>query len=183
MALTRARVISSTPGFRQHIEHVIRDVLTRPRDMELIASDVLEMRSAIAAEKGDGDIWDLKYAAGGIVDLEFLAQYLQLVHAAKYPDILSVNTLQVYDHAVRLGLLPSSDADVLRPAGRLYQDLTQVLRLCVTDKFKPDTAGDDLLRVLTRAADAPDFSALEARLRETQIDVRGIFLKLMQVRS
>jgi glutamate-ammonia-ligase adenylyltransferase len=183
MALTRARVISSTPGFRQHIEHVIRDVLTRPRDMELIASDVLEMRSAIAAEKGDGDIWDIKYAAGGIVDLEFLAQYLQLVHAAKYADILSVNTLQVYDNAVRLGLLPSSDADILRQAGRLYQDLTQVLRLCVVDKFKPDTAGDDLLRVLTRAADAPDFSALEARLRETQIDVRGIFSKLMQVRS
>jgi glutamate-ammonia-ligase adenylyltransferase len=182
MALTRARVISAAPAFRARIETIIRDVLMRPRDVEIIANDVLEMRRAVAEEKGETDIWDLKYAAGGIVDLEFLAQYLQLIHAAKYPDILSVNTLQVYDNAVRLGLIRSSVADVLRPAARVYQDLTQVLRLCVVDKFKPDTAGDDLLRVLTRAADAPDFSALEARVRETQSDVREIFLELMQAR-
>ena len=59
----------------------------------MIASDVAEMRRAIALEKGEDDIWDLKYAAGGMVDIEFIAQYLQLVHAAEHPEILSVNTL------------------------------------------------------------------------------------------
>ena len=49
----------------------------------LIAGDVVEMRAAIATEKGDGERWDLKYAAGGLIDLEFIAQYLQLVHAAR----------------------------------------------------------------------------------------------------
>ncbi|MBX9709628.1 MAG: bifunctional [glutamine synthetase] adenylyltransferase/[glutamine synthetase]-adenylyl-L-tyrosine phosphorylase, partial [Xanthobacteraceae bacterium] len=180
MALTRARVISSSPGFAQHIEFILRDVLTRHRDKVIIANDVLEMRRAIADEKGDADIWDLKYASGGIIDIEFLTQYLQLVHAASMPDILSVNTLQVIDNAVRLGVLPSPDADVLRPAARLFHDLTQILRLCVTGTFKPEIAGDDLLRVMTRAADAPDFSALEARLREIQTDVRGIFLKVLE---
>ena len=47
-----------------------------------IAADVVEMRAAIAKEKGDADPWDLKYAAGALVDIEFIAQYLQLVHAA-----------------------------------------------------------------------------------------------------
>ncbi|MBY0382547.1 MAG: bifunctional [glutamine synthetase] adenylyltransferase/[glutamine synthetase]-adenylyl-L-tyrosine phosphorylase [Xanthobacteraceae bacterium] len=182
MALTRARVISGNEGLSGQIEATIRRVLTRKRDIDIIANDVLEMRTAVAAEKGDGNLWDIKYVAGGIVDLEFLAQYLQLVHSAKYPAILSVNTLQVFDNAVKLGLLSSSDSDVLRPAARLYQHLTQVLRLCVTDTFKPDTAGVDLLHILTRAADAPDFSALEARLKETQSDVRELFLKLMQAR-
>jgi len=182
MALTRARVISANAELRARIESTIRRILMRRRDIDITANDVLEMREAVAAEKGDGDLWDLKYVRGGIVDLEFLAQYLQLIHTAEYPGILSVNTLQVYDNAVKLGLLSTSDADILRPAVRLYQNLTQVLRLCVTDTLKPDTAGDDLLRVLTRAADAPDFSALEARLKETQCDVREIFLKLMQAR-
>ena len=50
---------------------------------KLIAGDVVEMRAAIAKEKGDRDRWDLKYAAGGLVDLEFIAQYLQLVHAQR----------------------------------------------------------------------------------------------------
>src|SRR5947209_4874628 len=52
MALTRARVISSTPGFGARIEQIIRETLTRPRNSELISNDVLEMRRAIAAEKG-----------------------------------------------------------------------------------------------------------------------------------
>ena len=182
MALTRARVISGPTDFQKQIEELIARVLMRPRDIDIIANDVLEMRKAVADEKGENDIWDLKYAAGGIVDIEFLAQYLQLIHAAEKPGILNVNTMRVYDNAVKLGVLASSDAEILRPAARLYQNLTQVLRLCVSEKFKPDTAGEDLLRVMTRAADAPDFSAVEARLRETQAEVREIFLKLMQAR-
>jgi glutamate-ammonia-ligase adenylyltransferase len=182
MALTRARAISAPPDFQKQIEELIARVLMRPRDIDIIANDVLEMRKAVADEKGENDIWDLKYAAGGIVDIEFLAQYLQLIHAAEKPGILNVNTMQVYNNAVKLGVLASSDAEILRPAARLYQNLTQVLRLCVSEKFKPDTAGEDLLRVMTRAADAPDFSAVEARLRETQAEVREIFLKLMQAR-
>ena len=41
------------------------------------------------------------------------------------------------------------------------------------------TAGQDLLRVLVRAGDAPDFSSLEARLRETQAEVRALFNRLI----
>jgi glutamate-ammonia-ligase adenylyltransferase len=182
MALTRARVISATPAFRSKIEAVIRDVLTRRRETGIIASDVLEMRRAIAEEKGEDDIWDLKNAAGGMVDIEFIAQYLQLVHAADKPDILNVSTVQVLENAARLGVLPQSDADILRAASRLYHDLTQIIRLCVIGKFKPETAGEDLLRVLTRAGDAPDFSSLEARVRETQSGVREVFLALLEGR-
>jgi glutamate-ammonia-ligase adenylyltransferase len=179
MALTRARVISASPAFRARIEAVIREVLTRKRETGIIANDVLEMRRAIAEERGEDDIWDLKNAAGGMIDIEFVAQYLQLIHAADKPDILNVSTVQVLDNAARLGVLPQSDADTLRAASRLYHDLTQILRLCVTGKFKPETAGEDLLRILTRAGDAPDFSALEARVRETQSEVREVFLALL----
>jgi glutamate-ammonia-ligase adenylyltransferase len=175
MALTRARVISASPGFSARIEKVIRDALTRPREPFGVAADVADMRRAIAQEKGEDDPWELKHAAGGIVDIDFIAQYLQLVHASDKPDILSVNTLDVIDHAARLGVMPHAEAEVLRAAGRLYHDLTQILRLCVSDKFDPKTAGDDLLRIMARAGDAPDFSALQAQIRETQAEVRRVF--------
>ncbi|WP_029082345.1 bifunctional [glutamine synthetase] adenylyltransferase/[glutamine synthetase]-adenylyl-L-tyrosine phosphorylase [Bradyrhizobium sp. th.b2] len=175
MALTRARVISSSPAFREQIEAIIRRVLTRPRDAASTAADVADMRRAIALEKGEDDVWDLKLAAGGLVDIDFIAQYLQLAHASVKPEILSVSTLQVLEHAARLGLLGQSEAEILRSAARLYHDLTQILRLCVTGKFNPETAGEDLRRVMARAGDAPDFSALEARLRETQSEVRRVF--------
>jgi len=183
MALTRARVISASAEFRAQIEQIIRNVLTRPRDVRIIASDVAEMRRAIAQEKGESDIWDLKYAAGGMVDIEFIAQYLQLVHAAKTPEILNVSTVQVLENAARLGILPTSTMEVLRPAARLYHDLTQILRLCVNSKFDPSTAGEDLLRIMTRAGDAPDFSALEARVRDIQAEVRSVFLALVEEKA
>lgn len=179
MALTRARVISGPPDLADEIETIIRNVLTRPRERELIANDVLEMRQAIADEKGEADIWDLKYAAGGMIDIEFIAQFLQLVHAPAHPDILDKSTLQVLDKAARLGLLTQGDADVLRPATRLYQDLGQILRLCLSEKFRPETAGADLTSLLARAADEPDFSTLEARVKDTQAEVRRIFAKVL----
>src|ERR1700722_3060379 len=179
LALTRARVISSSPEFRKQIETIIRAVLTRPRDAAGVATDVADMRRAVAQEKGEDDVWDLKYAAGGMVDIDFIAQYLQLVHAADKPDILDVNTLHVLDNPPRLGVLPQSAAEILRSATRLYHDLTQILRLCVSDKFTPETAGEDLLRVLARAGDAPDFSSLEARGQETQTEVRRVFEALL----
>ncbi len=180
MALTRARVVSATPDFRLRIENVIREVLTRHRDAPVIATDVADMRRAIAQEKGEDDLWDLKYAAGGMVDIDFIAQYLQLVHAHARPDILDVSTSQVLENAARVGVLPQWATQVLRPAARLYQDLTQILRLCVTERFRPEAAGDDLLRVLARAGDAPDFSALEARVKETQVEVRRVFNAMME---
>jgi [glutamine synthetase] adenylyltransferase / [glutamine synthetase]-adenylyl-L-tyrosine phosphorylase len=183
MALTRARVISGSPAFRDRIETTIREVLTRPRDTAGVAIDVADMRRAIALEKGENDLWDLKYVAGGLVDIDFIAQYLQLVHAADKPDILSVNTMQVIDNAARLGVLPAASAEILRSAALLYHDLTQILRLCVDEKFNPETAGEDLLRIMARAGDAPDFSSLQARVKETQTEVRRVFRAVVEERG
>jgi glutamate-ammonia-ligase adenylyltransferase len=179
MALTRARVVSASPGFGARVEQIIRNVLQRPRDAELIAGDVVEMRSAIAKEKGDRECWDLKYAAGGLVDIEFIAQYLQLVHAHELPDILDTSTARVLDKAWTLHVLAVEDAEVLRPAVRLYQDLTQILRLCLPGPFDAKTAGAGLLRLLARAADVPDFAALDATLIETQAKVRASFVRIL----
>jgi glutamate-ammonia-ligase adenylyltransferase len=179
MALTRARVVSASSAFGARVERVISDILRRPRDGELIAGDVVEMRGAIAKEKGDRERWDLKYAAGGLIDLEFIAQYLQLVHAYRLPDILDTSTARVLDKAWRLRVLAVEDAEVLRPAVQLYQDLTQILRLCLAGPFDQKTAGAGLLRLLARAADVPDFTTLDATLIETQTKVRESFVRIL----
>ncbi len=179
MALTRARVISGSDGFTQRIETLIRGVLRRSRDPVHTATDVVEMRRAIAAERSDKERWNLKDAAGGLIDIEFVAQYLQLVHGAGNPEMLDASTVRVLDKAARLGVLAPAHADVLRPAARLYHDLTQVLRLCVTGPFDPKTAGPGLLRLLARAADLPDFATLDAHLIETQARVRRSFERII----
>jgi glutamate-ammonia-ligase adenylyltransferase len=179
MALTRARVVSASPAFKARVEAAIAEILRRPRNAALIAGDVVEMRGAIAKEKGDSERWDLKYAAGGLVDLEFIAQYLQLVHAQRLPDILDTSTARVLDKAWQLGVLPVEDAEVLRRAAQFFQDLTQVLRLCLPGAFDVKTAGPGLLRLLARAADVPNFATLDATLIETQAKVRTCFVRIL----
>jgi [glutamine synthetase] adenylyltransferase / [glutamine synthetase]-adenylyl-L-tyrosine phosphorylase len=178
MALTRARVVSGAPALAARVTAVIRDVLRRPRRPEM-ARDVVAMRRAIAKEKGDADRWDLKYAAGGLIDLEFIAQYLQLAHGATASEIFDTATASVFDKAARAGILSAEDADVLRPAARLFQDLGQILRLCVVPPFEPENAGRVLKELLTRAADVPDFATLEAYLAEMQEKVRRCFVRIV----
>jgi len=179
MALTRARVVSASTAFKLRIQSVIQDILRRPRDAELTAGDVVEMRAAIAKEKGDSERWDLKYVAGGLIDIEFIAQYLQLIHAHRLPGILDTSTARVLDKARSLRVLATEDAEILRPAVQLYHDLTQILRLCLPGKFDPKTAGAGLLRLLARAADVPDFATLDATLVEMQIKVRESFVRIL----
>jgi [glutamine synthetase] adenylyltransferase / [glutamine synthetase]-adenylyl-L-tyrosine phosphorylase len=179
MALTRARVVSGTPDFSARVEAVIREVLCRPRDLPTIAGDVVDMRGALAKEKGDADPWDLKHAAGGLIDIEFIAQYLQLVHAAELPEILDTSTARTLEKADRLGVLAPQDAAVLRPAVRLFHDLTQILRLCLPASFDPQAASPGILALLARAADLPDFPTLSAHLTDTQRAVRASFIRIL----
>ncbi len=155
-------------------------MLCRPRNVASVAGDVVEIRRAIALEKGDASRWDLKYVAGGLIDIEFIAQYLQLVRAASMPDILDTSTARVLDKAWRLGLLPTEHAEVLRPAVRLYHNLTQILRLCLPGDFDRKTAAPGLCGLLARAADVPDFASLDAFIAETEAKVRKSFERILE---
>jgi [glutamine synthetase] adenylyltransferase / [glutamine synthetase]-adenylyl-L-tyrosine phosphorylase len=180
MALTRARVVSASPAFTTQIEKLIRGVLCESRDAEDVAADIVEMRRAVATERGDSDRWNLKDAAGGLLDVEFLAQYLQLVHAKNHPEILQTGTIHALEKASALDLLAADDAELLLAAARLYLDLTQILRLCVSDEFDPSKSGAGLLRLLARAADLPDFMKLEQYLIDTQKRVRACCERILK---
>jgi glutamate-ammonia-ligase adenylyltransferase len=179
MALTRARVVSGSPGFSARVQEVIRAVLCRRRDPLMIAADAREMRKAIAIEKGDQERWHLKYVAGGLIDIEFITQYLQLVHAWHVPELLDSCTARALDKAARFGLIDAPAAETLRPAVRLYDDLTQILRLCLPGSFDPSAATPGITALLARAADVPDLTTLEAFLAETQAKVRATFNRII----
>ncbi|MFN3854465.1 MAG: bifunctional [glutamine synthetase] adenylyltransferase/[glutamine synthetase]-adenylyl-L-tyrosine phosphorylase [Phreatobacter sp.] len=179
MALTRARVISASPGFAGEVDRAIRQVLMMKRPAAATLADIVDMRRAIAEDKGEDDRWDLKYARGGLIDIEFVAQALQLVHAHRHPDILDTNTARVLDKAAAAEFLTPADGDTLRAACRLYQRLTQIIRLCLVDGFDPETAAPGLRQLLARAGELPDFATLDAHLVEVQRSVREVFERVV----
>jgi [glutamine synthetase] adenylyltransferase / [glutamine synthetase]-adenylyl-L-tyrosine phosphorylase len=179
LAVTRARVISGPPALRKAVEGAIQRVLTLPRDRAKIAADVRDMRARIEKEKGTKDLWDLKQVRGGLVDLEFIAQYLQLVSASSHSGILSTHTITALTNLQRAGLLSADAADVLLPAARLFNNLTQVLRLCLDGPFIPEKASHGLKALLARAGEAADFARLEADLMQRQAEVAKLFNDLV----
>jgi glutamate-ammonia-ligase adenylyltransferase len=179
LALTRARVVSGPPPLRAAVEQAIRKALTRKREPAKIAADVRDMRARIEKEKGTEDIWDLKQVGGGLVDLEFIVQYLQLVHAHERPEILGTNTISALVNLGGAGLLPTRAVEALLAAARLYHNLTQVLRLCLDGPFVPAQAAEGLRTLLARAGEAPDFAHLEADLTTRQAEVAKLFSELI----
>ena len=93
LALTRARVIAGPPALRARVEAAIRASLTAPRDTAKTLADVADMRARLDSERPAKSPWDLKEAKGGLFDVEFIVQGLQLIHAATHAEVLNVNTL------------------------------------------------------------------------------------------
>ncbi|SHE60399.1 glutamate-ammonia-ligase adenylyltransferase [Kaistia soli DSM 19436] len=179
MALTRARPIAGDASLMAEASAVVADVLAGPRVAKKIAADVLDMRALLEAEKPAEGPWDLKQAPGGLIDIEFIAQYLQLAHGAAHPAILDTETETVLAAASRAGVLPPAEAEVLLPALRLLQRLTQILRLSVGGAFSADEVPKGLLTLLARASELPDFATLDAHLRATEADVRAAFVRII----
>ena len=179
MALTRARVVSGPAHLRSAVEKAIRETLLRPRDPAKTTADVREMRTMIEKEKGTADPWDLKQVRGGLVDIEFIAQGLQLIAAARHPDVLSQNTEQALRNLAAAGVLDADAADRLIPAVHLVNDLTQVLRLCLDGPFDPANAPNGLKVLLTRAGELPEFGHLEAALSQSLADVALLFDRIV----
>ncbi|MEQ1696643.1 MAG: bifunctional [glutamine synthetase] adenylyltransferase/[glutamine synthetase]-adenylyl-L-tyrosine phosphorylase [Hyphomicrobiaceae bacterium] len=179
MALTRARVISGSPALRAKIEAAIAAVLSKPRDRAAIATDVRDMRARIEADKGTTNIWDLKQVRGGLVDLEFIAQYLQLIHASHSKAVLNTNTAQAIAELGHAQALDGTDTHTLAEAAALLSNLTGLLRLLSDGPFDPATAPRGLKDQLARAGVAPSFSALESLLKDTLAAVHAAFNRII----
>ena len=87
-------------------------------------------------EKAPESGWDLKLIPGGVIDIEFIAQYLALVAPAK-ASVVKVNGLNTGEALKALGgkLMAPADLDTCLEAFNLYTELSQLIRLCIDGLF------------------------------------------------
>ena len=122
-ALVRARVIYSNPVLQQQFEQIRRQVLTLPRDSVKLKQDVLEMRLKLRQHHG-AETADPKHSIGGIVDLEFISQYLVLANAANCAALYRFSdNIRILDAAAAAGLLTAEDVTALQQAYQLLRGL------------------------------------------------------------
>ena len=114
-ALVRARPVAGDPDLAERFETLRREVLCQPRDQQELAAAVLKMRRRLAEHHGDEG--DLKQGSGGIVDIEFMVQYLVLALAHRHPELaVYTDNVRILETAEQLDLLPAQMAEDLREA-------------------------------------------------------------------
>jgi glutamate-ammonia-ligase adenylyltransferase len=164
LALTRARVVwASSPAFAQAVSGRIEAALRRPRDPAATARDVLDMRELMDQERPPSGFWDLKLSPGGLVDVEFAAQYLQLIHAAAGGP-LRPHTGEALAAMGEAGLADPAAITALTTAWRLQQDVSQVLKLAFDGDIEPAGEPKGFRDQLARAGGARGLRQLETRL-------------------
>lgn len=176
MALSRARLICGDQSLIGEAEGIIADVLSTKRDIAKVAHDVAEMRELIEKEKAPENGWDLKLIPGGVIDIEFIAQYLALIAPAKGVEI-KINGLTTGASLKVLGdkLMTSADLDTCLEAFALYTELSQLIRLCIDSLFDPKEAPAGLTELVCRAGDCPDIKTLEGEVKRLSKAVRKVF--------
>ncbi len=175
LALTRARVVwSSSPAFAEVAAEAVETALRRPRDAARTAKDVKAMRALLEKEKPAKGFWDLKLSRGGLIDIEFAAQHLQIVHAATGGP-LRPHTGEALAALKAAGLVAPDEADELERAWRLQQDLSQVLKIALPEGEDPSHEPEPLRALLAKAGHAADFKALTETLREQKAAARRAF--------
>jgi len=179
MALTRARAIAGDAGLAAEIDRAIDEILRRKRDRFVLAKDVRQMRALIAKEKGDADPWDLKLVAGGLLDIEFAAQFLVLAEACAHPEIRDVSTRAAIAKAGAAGLIAKDHAQALVEAHRLFTGATQIMRLAVDGPFHPSKVAAGVKRRIAAAAALPDFATLEGAINDARGEVREAYAAIV----
>jgi glutamate-ammonia-ligase adenylyltransferase len=181
MALSRARLVCGDASLIDDVERVIDEVLSTRRDVRKVAKDVAEMRALIEQEKPPANMWDLKLVPGGVVDIEFIAQYLALIAPAK--DVaVKVNGISTGEALKQLGapLMASADVDSCSEAFGLYTELSQLIRLCIDGPFDPKDAPAGLIDLVCRAGDCPDIKTLEGEMKQLSKTVRKVFQSVVK---
>ena len=184
MALTRARVIAGPGELCSRINAVIADVLTRPRDPDKLLADVASMRARMDTEHHTEFIWEVKHLRGGLVDVEFIAQYLQLRHAHAKPDITAANTLAALERLHQVGALDPAVAGDLIEALELWQGIQAMLHLTIEGRLRREGEADipqGLREALARVGGASDLATLENKMRTVATTVHGHFADLIEI--
>ncbi len=151
MALTRARPVAGDPDLCRAVAEIIAEILSTDTDRSKLAADIRDMRAKVAAEKKPASAWDLKLSEGGLMDLEFIAQFLVLSGFSHRPGEAVPDLIA---RATDAGTLARADGDTLGRSARLQSALFQIIRAATGGDNNPEDTSPAFREFLARAAEA-----------------------------
>ena len=179
MALSRARVVVGSAKLLERIKKMQRSVLMQRRNQTKLKYEVTAMRGRIAARFPGTEIWDIKYKPGGLVDIEFIAQYLQLQNANAYPEILSPNTISSLGLLKKHGHLTSQACFDLIEGYKFWHNIGSILRITATTNLENIEYDKGPQRMLAQAGGVPTFDKLIEKINQTSANISMHYKKIL----
>jgi [glutamine synthetase] adenylyltransferase / [glutamine synthetase]-adenylyl-L-tyrosine phosphorylase len=159
---------------------LIGEILGRPRDHDALIIDIAEMRQRMAAQHPNPSFWDIKHRSGGLVDAEFIAQYLMLRHAAERPGIVCANTSAALAALAESGYVEHSAARELIAALALWRQVQGTLKLVLDGTLDEASVPPALTAMLARNAGAVDFAGLKVDMNAAAEAVRTHYRTIIE---
>ncbi len=130
-ALTRARFSAGDARVGAAFESIREQVLSQPRDLTTLRKEILAMRQKMhEGHPNDSGLFDIKHDRGGMVDIEFMVQYLVLAYAHRHPQLTAnAGNLALLEIAAESGLIPSDIAEQTRTLYRRLRQTQHRMRL------------------------------------------------------
>lgn len=139
-ALTRARFSAGSKTVGIFFDGVRSEVLGQKRDIDQLRSEILEMRRKVhAGHPNPSNDFDLKHDAGGMVDIEFIVQFLVLAYSHVFPQLIgNLGNIALLRIAGEVGLIQAQTAEQVGNAYRLLRARQHRLRLDGAEKTRVD---------------------------------------------
>ncbi|MDX1974256.1 MAG: bifunctional [glutamine synthetase] adenylyltransferase/[glutamine synthetase]-adenylyl-L-tyrosine phosphorylase [Rickettsiales bacterium] len=182
MAFTKARVVVSDENLNKQLDSFIVSQLTKSRDTQKLRSDVADMRQRMDKEFATTNPWDIKYVRGGITDLDFIAQYLLLLHA---PDVKTMGPGNSKDILNSLAAIGKVSQELARELVTAYQFMTQifnVLRLCGGHDFEASSLLPGLQKLVCISVEIDDFDEVKKRLIAIEERVYHHYMTILEAK-
>lgn len=130
-ALTRARFVVGNQLVGETFEKTRREILCESRNLPELKHDILKMREKMRdAHPNPTALFDIKHDRGGIIDVEFIVQYLVLGYAHRFPQLTgNIGNIALLKLAGELGLISTSTAEQVRSAYREFRRVQHRQRL------------------------------------------------------
>ena len=179
LALTRARVVWATSDeFRLAAQQAIETALRRPRQTRATAIEVAGMRELMRQERPPSGFWDMKLSEGGLVDIEFCAQFLQLIHAPGGGP-LRQNTIEALGALKAAGAAQAQTLQPLAEAFRLQQNLSQLIKVALPEGADPSAEPKGLRNLMALAAKTARFSGVRKKVNAAREAARAAFWQML----
>jgi glutamate-ammonia-ligase adenylyltransferase len=178
LALTRGRVMAATPGFAPVVQAALVEALSRADAPAKIRADTVAMRDRLAAEIPPRGPFDVKHLPGGMLELAFIAEALQLIHGPAAPGLFRPNTAAALRALSEAGHLAAADAQALIAADFLWRSVQGIDRITglAESTAEPPAA---MLTPLLRATATKDLPALRAAMAKASQSVRDCFERII----